>query len=174
MLSPVLLLGAFVLLIVALIALVIRLARGRDVPGSTPSCGRCGYNLTGAPGNRCPECGQLFIEAGVTFMSRERSRRSIVTGVTAFALVGLVVLAGLFAMRTFNAGRARAAQAQATAARNAAVRQKRQVVQALQAQGANLPAGTVAPQAERSSPGDAGDNVGDSEPGDAPASRPSS
>lgn len=170
MMTPVLLLGAFVLLIVASIALVRRLARGRNVPGNTPSCGHCGYNLTGSPGNRCPECGKLFIEAGVTFSVRERSRRSIVIVATAFALV---LLASVIVMRTYSTRQARAARAQAVAARIAAMRQERQALQALQAQAANRAAGTAAPLAERSNPGDAGDNVADLEPRNAPASRPS-
>ena len=37
--------------------------RGRE--GTDPTCGQCGYNLTGSESNRCPECGTLFIEAGV-------------------------------------------------------------------------------------------------------------
>ncbi len=33
--------------------------------GPGPRCGQCGYNLTGATENRCPECGRPFIEAGI-------------------------------------------------------------------------------------------------------------
>ncbi len=173
MMSDVRLLFAFVLLIVVAIALVvavtsaIRSHRGRNASGGTPTCGHCGYNLTGAPGNRCPECGQLFIEAGVTFRFRDPPGRLTVTSVIAIVLFGLVVLVGVIGMDTYNAARARAAKAQAAAARNAAIRQARQ------AQGGNQPPGPAARQPERLSPIDAGDNGTDSQPGDAPASRPS-
>ena len=43
--------------------LVVTARRARG--GSAPTCGQCEYNLTGLEGNRCPECGKLFIEAGV-------------------------------------------------------------------------------------------------------------
>ena len=38
-------------------------SRRKVEPG--PRCGQCGYNLTGATENRCPECGRPFIEAGI-------------------------------------------------------------------------------------------------------------
>ena len=37
------------------------LRRDRHVPGH---CRRCGYNLTGLPEPRCPECGQPFEAMG--------------------------------------------------------------------------------------------------------------
>lgn len=52
----------------------------RRVGRSGPRCGNCGYNLTGAPSNRCGECGRLFIEAGVitrTIAARRRFRMGL-------------------------------------------------------------------------------------------------
>ena len=131
------LLIAFLLLVGVAVALVlvivsaIRSHRGRGARCGAPSCGHCGYNLTGAPGNRCPECGRLFIEAGVTFRFGERSGRSIRLAVGAVVLLLLMAFGGILAMRTYTVAQAetalvRAAQAQAIAARDAAVRQARQ------------------------------------------------
>lgn len=53
---------------------LIATSRRRRGSGS-PRCGQCGYNLTGAPSNRCPECGLLFIEAGVLIRSPGWRRR---------------------------------------------------------------------------------------------------
>ncbi len=67
---------------------VVVLIKARRREGTDPTCGRCGYNLTGSQSNRCPECGALFIEAGVTMGKRPGSARWLV--------VSLVVLSILF------------------------------------------------------------------------------
>ena len=36
-----------------------------------PVCLDCGYDLTGLPGNRCPECGNVFIRGEVKRQARE-------------------------------------------------------------------------------------------------------
>ncbi len=41
------------------------IATSRRNLGPGPRCGYCNYNLTGSTANRCPECGRLFIEAGI-------------------------------------------------------------------------------------------------------------
>lgn len=106
--------------LVALAAAVILVAASRRrTSGTGPRCGNCGYNLTGAPSNRCPECGQLFIEAGViTEPPRPlRSRR-----LTRVLVLLFVVFTGLAVLGTARATmQARAARARAVAARQAAV-----------------------------------------------------
>jgi hypothetical protein len=47
--------------------------QGRRV-GNEPLCARCGYNLTGLSGERCPECGQSVTEAGSIVLGRLRRR----------------------------------------------------------------------------------------------------
>lgn len=65
--------------------------RRRGAADSIPRCGRCGYNLTGSTGNRCPECGGLFIESGVVVRSRSAvaARRAVLVSLGAFTLVAL-------------------------------------------------------------------------------------
>ncbi|MCC6358212.1 MAG: hypothetical protein IT450_05680 [Phycisphaerales bacterium] len=80
----------------------------------TPRCGHCGYNLTGAPGNRCPECGKLFIEAGVVVRDDlRRGRWRFVLPLIAFALLVGTIGVSYFAVR---AAQARAAAERARAA----------------------------------------------------------
>lgn len=61
--------------------------------GSEPTCGQCGYNLTGSESNRCPECGMLFIDAGVIKGRTVGTRRRLWTGIT-LILVPAVLLVG--------------------------------------------------------------------------------
>lgn len=94
-----------------------------------PRCGNCDYNLTGAEANRCPECGKLFIEAGVVVArGSQRARRArLLLGFAAVAIVAMLMTA--FAMihlaerAATRAARAQAAAA-AAAARSARVQQQ--------------------------------------------------
>ena len=89
------------------------LLKSRRHEGTDPTCGQCGYNLTGSESNRCPECGTLFIEAGVILGNPSPKRAR-------WVLVSLVVLLILFvggiglsvSYRAASQARAQAAQAQ--------------------------------------------------------------
>ncbi len=100
---------------------LIRSSRKRAETGG-PACGHCGYNLTGAPGNRCPECGRLFIEAGVLTVRSTGSRPRRTIGILA-CVTALVLLIALFLGNTL-AFRAAAARQAAVAAQQAAMRQQ--------------------------------------------------
>ena len=83
--------SVFVLLTVVIgvvvvgIAVVAVLAAPKQSVETGPHCGHCGYNLTGATSNRCPECGKLFIEAGVVIGHRGPMRRR--TGLVITAVI---------------------------------------------------------------------------------------
>ena len=63
---------------------------GRGRSAGYPRCGGCDYNLTGFMGSRCPECGGLFTEVGIS-PSREKWRMALVLlGVFLF-LVGFLL-----------------------------------------------------------------------------------
>ncbi|HEY3246123.1 MAG TPA: hypothetical protein VGM03_22495 [Phycisphaerae bacterium] len=87
---------------------------------SFPRCGHCGYNLTAAQSNRCPECGLLFIEAGVIVPDRVRERSKLKVWMIALfiMLLGPAMIGG--AMTLHYRAQAAAAQARAAAARAAA------------------------------------------------------
>ncbi len=102
-------------------------SRRKVEPG--PRCGQCGYNLTGATANRCPECGNLFIETGVVMQVARSSRVRLWVGIG--LLVGVVPLfcLGTGALLTFR-------QHQAARQAQAAAMQARQQAQRAQAQAA--------------------------------------
>lgn len=148
----VLLLGVAVGVAIGLIVLAAGRARSPRRASDVPQCGACGYNLTGAAANRCPECGALFIEAGVTFFDPQRGtrlrRRLMMLGLTAFVIfVGVI---GLFvALRHAAVQRAVAAQQAAVQAQAAAVA-RAQAVQAQAVQRATTQAATrPAPEANQ-------------------------
>ena len=66
---------------------------GRD---GTPTCGACGYNLTGLDGNYCPECGRKFIDAGIIKTANERtlSKGRLIGGIVLLCLPVLLALLG--------------------------------------------------------------------------------
>ncbi len=77
--GPVLWILLLLLLLIPGVYLLITSRRHRRT-GAEPRCGHCGYNLTASETNRCPECGQLFIEAGIVKGSPSRSRARVVGG----------------------------------------------------------------------------------------------
>ena len=125
------------LLCVAIAVIVAVLSR-RRAQAAVPRCGNCGYNLTGAPSNRCPECGQLFVEAGVITRQPTASFSRGATVVVVLILVGLTVLA---ALGTVMMGvRTRAARTRAAAASQAALQARVQAQTAAQQSTATAPA----------------------------------
>jgi len=121
----------------AAVAVVVIMVSRRRADTNLPRCGNCGYNLTGAPSNRCPECGELFIEAGViTRPPRPAPSRRVIWGLV-LVLVGFAAL-GVLGMLAMS-WRARAARTQAIAAQQAAIRAQ------MQAQAATQQATTTAP-----------------------------
>jgi predicted Zn-ribbon and HTH transcriptional regulator len=125
----------------AVVMIVIVVSRRRRVETILPRCGNCGYNLTGAPSNRCPECGKLFIEAGVITKPPKPLPSRGVIRILVLLMVGFTVLGvlGTIAMRV----RVRTARARAVAARQA-VAQARMRAQAA----AQRAATTTAPATE--------------------------
>ncbi len=97
------------------IVLIVRSGRNR-LP--YPSCGKCGYDLTGFSTNSdaCPECGVRYTEAGI--LPAQPGRRKgmfawgIVMVVLPLVLGGFIFIASLFVVRSAQS-RARAAQQQA-------------------------------------------------------------
>jgi hypothetical protein len=82
------------------VAAVLVVVKSRRQAEAGPHCGNCGYNLTGSTSNRCPECGELFIDAGVIKQEPPRSRRTVTIALTTALLVLLaMLLVGYYAAR---------------------------------------------------------------------------
>jgi len=113
---------AFVLGCMGVGVYLIVTSRTRQVE-SGPRCGGCGYNLTGATTNRCPECGALFIDAGVITERAAHPRTRMRIGVLLIALpllpIGLGLTASLVGYRRATAAQSVAAQQQASSATTA-------------------------------------------------------
>ena len=75
-------------------------------PVTGPRCGGCGYNLTGSATNRCPECGSLFIEAGVITEKKPRPLGRAWVGVLLVALLLLPIGFGATVLLTRSIRRA--------------------------------------------------------------------
>lgn len=58
----------------------------RSRRGTAPHCRKCGYNLTGLPSNRCPECGTVVTAKTVVLGERRRRLALILPGLVACAL----------------------------------------------------------------------------------------
>ena len=126
---------------------------------TSPTCGHCGYNLTGAPGNRCSECGLLFIEAGVVTpaTSGKPRRRWLGIALCAGPLCLLVVM-GLGMVMTLRArNAAMVAQQRALVAQQAALTQALATRQRTQTAGA----GSGRPGIPTSRASDAADRAAD-------------
>lgn len=106
-------------------------ARRMVVGSGPPVCGQCGYNLTGSESNRCPECGKLFIEAGIyrgTLPAHESARRRLGWAFISLPLLLFILLSGglLIALASARAARL---QAQVAAAQAATAAQQAQAQQ---------------------------------------------
>lgn len=102
------------------VAVLVAVTMGGRPRSDAPRCGHCGYNLTGATGNRCPECGRLFVEAGIITpaMWGPGGRRRLAY-VLVIAPIVLLMLAGGFAAYVTYRSRYVAIVAQRHAARAA-------------------------------------------------------
>jgi flagellar basal body-associated protein FliL len=149
--SHAMVLVVFVLvLVLALLGAVWWILRRRGAYDSTPRCGRCGYNLTGNTGNRCPECGAMFVEAGVVIRAGQQAgnRRTVyLTSIIVVLLLAAGAMATLFsyvaALRAREAAAAARAQAMAVQAQRAAGMSKLQADLLKKVEDRNLQAATA-------------------------------
>jgi uncharacterized protein HemX len=139
--APILLLVVVVAVLVVAAAVWLVHDR-RQRTGTEPRCGRCGYNLTGAAGNQCPECGALFIDAGV-IVGRSAGRGHVRPGIAlVLALVAVALLLGATAAG-YLAERARRAELLARA--EAVARFHEQSLVAVERRPDSQPASVVRP-----------------------------
>lgn len=129
--------AAMVCVILGIVVILIAGARKRsDVV--LPRCGHCGYNLTGATANRCPECGHLFIEAGVITGQHPAAASRGAKRIVWTLVIGLTLLAGLGT--SFMVLRSSVLRAQAIAVQQAALQAQQRALAAKQQATATAPA----------------------------------
>lgn len=92
-----------------------------------PICGNCGYDLSGSEANRCPECGRLFIEAGLKLRRGATGQRRRARWMIAMSVIALLGIGGFAA----TVAHLRAEAARAVALQKAALAKQRAVLQAL-------------------------------------------
>ncbi len=98
-----------VLLVGAVVIVLLKAQRRED---TDPTCGRCGYNLTGSQSNRCSECGALFIEAGVTMGRPPSSARWLVVSLVVLSILFVGAISLSISYRAAASARAQAVRAQ--------------------------------------------------------------
>lgn len=74
------------------VAAAVMIRRRFYPPIQSPSCGRCGYNVTGLAGERCPECGANLTEVGVRMPGDQRPTGRVMRAVLWTMLVGAVTM----------------------------------------------------------------------------------
>ncbi|MHC4990684.1 MAG: hypothetical protein ACYTGC_06850 [Planctomycetota bacterium] len=127
---------AATLLAMGIIAVAVALRGGRPYP----SCGRCGYDLSGSIGQatRCPECGNEFAAVGILPPRRHPRAAGLVAGGLVMMLLALGCLgSGTLSFRVQQRARiarqqALAAAAAAAAAQNSAQQARQTAAQARQ------------------------------------------
>ncbi len=67
---------------------------------SRPVCGKCLYDLTGSEGIRCPECGSLFIEAGIHRVNGTNPKFKLQSRHVLIAVLLISILAGGLSIRS--------------------------------------------------------------------------
>jgi hypothetical protein len=72
----------FAVLLAMFVGGIVLLVKSRRGGPAYPSCGACGYDMTGSIGevSRCPECGADVAVAGIVPPGGQRSRARIVIG----------------------------------------------------------------------------------------------
>jgi len=89
----------FILALLTSAVLLIVFSRGKGK--SYPSCGKCGYDVSGSVGSvtRCPECGLEFTEAGIIPPGGKRNPIMLLGGI-ALLVLALGCFGSIFLART--------------------------------------------------------------------------
>ncbi len=97
--------------VACLIGGIYLIATSRRTVATGPRCGQCNYNLTGSTANRCPECGRLFIEAGIITNPVTSLRKRRLIGIVLIVAPLIPTTLGFAATMFYRARAARQAAA---------------------------------------------------------------